>query len=157
MMIRYLLPAFATICVVTPALAEPMQVDPDKIVWQRTNPDGTKFALLEGVRDMAGVPFSYAFFIPAGVWDGAHSHAATARVFIARGTLKLGYGDRIDKKKARAFRSGSYLVVPAGARHFDGADVDTIIIGVATGPWSTDYVETSSKPSAGTLPQAKHN
>lgn len=129
--------------------AAPASFDPDAIAWQRTNPDGTRFALLEGVRDTAGVPFTYAFFIPAGVWDGAHSHAATARVFVARGTLHLGYGDTLDRNRAKAHPAGSYLIVPAGARHFDGSPVDTIIIGTATGPWSTDYVDKAATPSAG--------
>ena len=123
--------------------------DPDGIVWQRVNPDGTKFALLEGTRDTPGVAFSYAFFIPAGVWDAPHSHAATARVFVARGSLRLGYGDALDKGAAKAFPAGSYLVVPAGAHHFDGSPVDTLIIGTATGPWSTDYVARDVVPSAG--------
>jgi quercetin dioxygenase-like cupin family protein len=131
------------------AAPEPQAFDPDRIAWQRTNPDGTRFALLEGVRDRPGVPFSYAFFIPAGGADAAHSHAATARVFVARGTLWLGYGDRLDRRKTRKYPAGSYLVVPAGARHFDGADVDTIIIGTATGPWSTDYVDKAAPASAG--------
>lgn len=130
--------------------AEPAAAwNPDAIVWQRTNPDGTRFALLEGVRDRAGVAFTYAFFIPAGVWDAAHSHAATARVFVARGALRLGYGDRIDRAAATTHAAGSVLLVPAGARHFDGADVDTIIIGTATGPWSTDYVDPAAPASAG--------
>jgi len=30
--------------------------------------------------------------------------------------------------------------VPAAAVHIDGAGVDMILIGTATGPWSTDYV-----------------
>lgn len=154
-MFRNLL-AVTSLAFASTTLAEaetPASVDPDRIEWTRVNPDGTKFALLDGVRDKPGVSFSYAFFIPAGVWDAAHSHAATARVFVARGTLKLGYGDRIDKRKATAFPTGSFLLVPAGARHFDGADVDTIIIGTAIGPWSTDYVETTAKPSAGSLPK----
>jgi hypothetical protein len=50
---------------------------------------------------------------------------------------------------ATAFPAGSFLLVPAGARHFDGADVDTIIIGTAIGRWSTDYVDAIAKPSAG--------
>jgi hypothetical protein len=148
--------AVTSLALASAALGEsetPASVDPDRIVWSRVNPDGTKFALLDGVRDNPGVSFSYAFFIPAGVWDAAHSHAATARVFVARGALKLGYGGRIDKPKASIFPAGSYLLVPAGARHFDGADVDTIIIGTAIGPWSTDYVEATAKPSAGSLPK----
>ena len=130
----------------TIAAAAPADWNPDAIQWQRVNADGTKFALLEGVRDTAGVAFSYAFFIPAGVWDAPHSHAATARVFVARGTLNLGYGDRLDKAAARAFPAGSYLVVPAGAHHFDGSDRDTIIIGTGVGPWSTDYVAPAAAP-----------
>jgi hypothetical protein len=39
------------------------------------------------------------------------------------------------------------------ARHYGGADVDTIIIGTASDPWSTDYVDTAAKPSGGTLPK----
>lgn len=154
---RLILPLLAILAAVAPASAStsPTSFDPDRIVWQRTNPDGTKFALLDGVRDKAGVAFSYAFFIPAGAWDKAHSHAATARVFVARGAMKLGYGDRIDKSAATTFPAGSFLIVPAGARHFDGADVDTIIIGTAVGPWSTDYVDAAAKPSAGTIPHPR--
>ena len=34
------------------------------------------------------------------------------------------------------------------ARHFDGAVIDTIIIGTAVGPWSTNYADAAAKPSA---------
>lgn len=134
-----------------PAVSPPPAAwSPDAIVWQRTNPDGTRFALLEGVRDQPGVAFTYAFFIPAGVWDGAHHHSATARVFVAKGTLRLGYGDRFEHGAATAYPAGSMLIVPAGASHFDGATEDTIIIGTATGPWTTDYADSAAPPSAGT-------
>jgi uncharacterized protein YjlB len=133
-----------------PAAAEPAGWTPETIPWQRTNPDGTRFALLEGGRDTAGVPFTYAFFIPAGVWDGSHRHSATARVVVARGRLRLGYGEGMDKAKARTFPVGSIVIVPAGTAHFDGSDEDTIIIGTAAGPWSTDYVDALAAPSAGT-------
>jgi hypothetical protein len=127
---------------------------PASISWDRVNPDGTKFALLEGVRDQAGVRFSYAFFIPAGVWDQAHWHTADARVFVAQGSLQFGYGDTLDRQQAKAYPVGSYLIVPAGARHFDGANEDTLIFGTATGPWSTVYVNRQATPSAGTVAPA---
>jgi quercetin dioxygenase-like cupin family protein len=136
-----------------PAAAAPVSWTPDAIPWQQSNPDGTRFALLEGVRDQAGVPFTYAFFIPAGVWDGPHSHRATARVVVARGNLRLGYGTQLDTKKAISFPVGSIVIVPAGADHFDGADEDTIIIGTAVGSWSTDYVDAKTKASAGAPPK----
>jgi hypothetical protein len=148
--------AAAVILVIAPGAtpsagaAQPADWNPDAIVWQNTNEDGTRFALLEGVRDKAGVPFTYAFFIPAGVWDAPHSHAATVRVFVARGALSLGYGQALDRSKARSFPVGSILLVPAGAVHFDGAAQDTVIIGTAIGPWSTDYLGKDSQPSAGT-------
>lgn len=122
----------------------------DSIPWQTSGANGTKYALLEGKRDEAGVPFSYAFFIPAGVWDRPHYHSATARVFVAKGTLRIGYGPTMDKGKATAYPAGSYVVVSAGAVHFDGSDEDTLIIGTAIGPWSTTYRDGSSPASAGT-------
>jgi quercetin dioxygenase-like cupin family protein len=132
-----------------PTAPAPLDWSPSAIAWQRVNPDGTRFALLEGVRDTAGVAFSYAFFIPAGVWDGAHHHSADARIFVAQGTLVLGYGDKMDRSKARAYPKGSFLLVPAGAVHFDGSDEDTVIFGTAVGPWATQYVAADAKPSAG--------
>lgn len=123
---------------------------PDAIPWQETAPDGTRYALLEGTRDRAGEPFTYAFHIPAGFWDPAHSHSADARVLVVRGTLWLGYGEALDRAAMVAYPAGSFVLVPAGAWHFDGSDEDTLILGVALGPWSTTYVDPDHRPSAGT-------
>jgi len=120
------------------------------IAWQSVGANGTKYALLEGSRDQPGGTFTYAFFIPAGTWDQPHVHNSTVRVFVASGALSIGYGDELRKGDARSYRAGSVLLVPSGARHFDGAAVDTVIIGVATGPWSTHYLDDSQPPSAGT-------
>ena len=68
---------------------------PDDIPWQDVSADGTRYALLDGDRQSG--PFCYAFFIPAGFWDPAHWHSRNARVFVASGTLWLGYGDRFDR------------------------------------------------------------
>jgi quercetin dioxygenase-like cupin family protein len=123
---------------------------PDAIPWQETGEDGTKYALLEGRREIAGEVFTYAFFIPAGFWDPAHWHTADARVVVLKGTLYLGYGDRHDDRVLQAYGTGSYVLVPANAPHFDGSHEDTIIIGTAIGPWATHYVDTAVEPSAGT-------
>lgn len=109
------------------------------IPWEPANADGTRSALLHGTRD-PGETFVYAFFIPAGVWDQPHSHIADAHIVVAAGELKLGYGQVLDRPAATAHPAGSFLYVPAHATHYDGADTDTIIIGTATGPWSTDYM-----------------
>lgn len=122
----------------------------DQIKWQRIDPAGTRFALLDGVRDKAGVSFTYAFFIPAGLWDEPHSHSADARVFVAKGVLRMGFGNAMNKARAVSYPAGSYVLVPAGSNHFDGADEDTVIYGVAVGPWSTTYVDEKASVSAGT-------
>ncbi|MDQ5975797.1 MAG: hypothetical protein QG661_3006 [Actinomycetota bacterium] len=109
-----------------------------EIPWENIFPDGTKGATLAGRRE-AGVQFTYAFFIPAGVWDAPHSHCADAHVYVMAGELRLAYGEDGDRSAAQRFGVGSYLFVPAGAVHFDGAETDTIILGNAVGPWSTDY------------------
>jgi len=51
--------------------------DAKTIVWQDIEPDGTKYALLEGVRNTPGKAFTYAFFIPAGYWEH-HWHTQDA-------------------------------------------------------------------------------
>lgn len=122
----------------------------DDITWQRIAPNGTRYALLEGSREQAGASFTYAFFIPAGVWDSVHSHSQTARIFVARGALRIGYGAHADQALAKTYHAGDMVLVPAGAQHFDGADVDTIILGVSSAPWSTEYLDGSKPASAGT-------
>ena len=131
-----------------PATARGWSVE--SIPWQTAAANGSKYALLEGSRDTPGGAFTYAFFIPAGVWDSPHWHSTTARVFVAKGRLQIGYGDTEDRSKAAAYEAGGYVVVPGGAHHFDGADTDTVIIGVASGPWSTVYLDASKPASAGT-------
>lgn len=117
----------------------PYAVDPEQIPWERTETDGTRVATLTGTRE-PGVVFTYAFLLPAGFWDPPHSHVASAHVFVLRGELRLAYGHAFEPERAEHFPAGSFLYVPAGAVHFDGAEQETIIAGVAVGPWSTDYV-----------------
>jgi len=114
--------------------------DAKTIPWQRTDSDGTKWAVLEGDKDAVGKAFTYAFFIPAGYWEH-HWHTQDARVAVIQGALKVAQGDKLDKENAIAYPVGSYLFVPANAQHTMGADVDTIIIGTAKGPWKTHHHE----------------
>lgn len=55
------------------------------------------------------------------------------------GELRLGYGRSFAPSAAARYPTGSFLYVPPGVIHFDGADEDTILLGTAIGPWSTDY------------------
>jgi hypothetical protein len=107
------------------------------IQWQQTNPDGSKYAVLEGHRDVAGEPFTYAFLLPSGVWVGPHVHSEDARVTVVSGTLLLGEGATMNPRNARPMRAGTFFLVPKNVPHWEGARVDTLIIGTAHGPWAT--------------------
>ncbi|HLR84742.1 MAG TPA: cupin domain-containing protein [Nocardioidaceae bacterium] len=124
-----------------PIIAHTFATTVDSIEWAQTNPDGTRSATLVGTRE-PGVTFTYAFHIPAGVWDPPHSHTADAHLVVASGELRLGYADRLDRETAGTYPPGSFIYVPGGAVHFDGAEVDTVILGTAVGPWSTEYLRT---------------
>lgn len=112
----------------------------ENIVWDKINPDGTRSATLVGTRQ-PGMTFTYAFFIPSGVWDEPHSHIADAHLVVARGELRLGYGRSLDRDAAICYPAGSFLYVPGDAVHFDGAEEDTVLLGSAVGPWSTEYLD----------------
>jgi len=112
--------------------------DAKSIKWQDIGADGTKSALLEGRRDVPGEAFTYAFFIPAGYHEH-HWHSADARVAVIQGALKVNFGESLDLEHMTAYPVGSFLLVPANVKHTMSADVDTIIIGTAVGPWATHH------------------
>jgi len=108
------------------------------ITWEDIDADGTKYALLEGHRDVPGEAFTYAFFIPAGYHEH-HWHSADARVAVIQGALKVNFGETLDLEHMTTYPVGSFLLVPANMKHTMTADVDTIIIGTAVGPWATHH------------------
>jgi oxalate decarboxylase/phosphoglucose isomerase-like protein (cupin superfamily) len=116
----------------------------DKIKWDTEFPDGTKLAILEGPRDVPGKPFSYAFFMPDGIWVQPHWHCADARVFVVKGTLLIGFQADFDKKKVIELNAGDYFLAPFRYPHYEGSRGETLIIGTGVGPWCT--VEISQKP-----------
>ncbi len=124
-------------------VTRPLQFSPDDIPWEVVHEDGTKSATLIGTRE-PGVVFSYAFFLPAGVFDAPHTHVASAHLHVVSGALRLGYGTMFDAEKTTRYTAGSFVFVPAGAAHFDGADEDTVLIGTAMGPWDTQYLTPTS-------------
>lgn len=116
---------------------KPQAWDVKTIQWQ-VNSDGTKDALLEGRRDVAGEAFTYAFFIPAGYHEH-HWHSSDARVVVVQGALKVSFGETLDLEHLKSYPVGTYLLVPANVKHTMAADEDTVIIGTAVGPWSTHH------------------
>ena len=143
---RFVLLAISLITLAPAVQAQqPQAWTPATIHWQEVNADGTKYAVLQGRRDVAGEAFTYAFFIPANYWEH-HWHSADARVAVVQGELKVAYGPAIDKAHAKGFGVGSFILVPKNVQHTMGATVDTIIIGTASGPWATHRHDTPKHP-----------
>lgn len=118
----------------------PQAWDARTIEWQQTDPDGSKWAILEGHSDVPGEAFTYAALIPAGHCEH-HWHSSDARVAVIQGTLKVSFGETLDLEHLKSYPVGTFLYVPANAKHTMAADVDTIIIGTAVGPWQTHHGE----------------
>ncbi|MCX6612453.1 MAG: cupin domain-containing protein [Acidobacteria bacterium] len=113
----------------------------DQIEWQRIDKDGTKYAVLDGNRDEAGKPFTYAFWMPGGVWVKPHTHTQQAHVVVVKGSIKLGYGAKLDKSKTMELKAGQFFIVRAGEAHFEVSDGECLIIGTALGGWKTKELE----------------
>ena len=114
---------------------------PANIPWQRTEADGSRYAVLEGSRDQPGEPFTYAFLLPDGQWVKAHTHTQAARVVVVKGVLLLGEGSTMDQRKVREVKAGEVFFVPANMPHYEGARGETLIIGTGTGLWKTKELE----------------
>lgn len=110
---------------------------PSTIRWQQLNPDGTKYALLQGSREAAGKQFTYAMLFPPGFVGRAHRHSEDLRIAVVRGELFLGMGSKVSRRKMKRFPEGSYLLIPAGAPHYEATKKTTVVISTAIGPWVT--------------------
>ncbi len=111
------------------------------IKWQRHDPDGTRYAVLDGDRDRPGQPFTYAFYMPGGVWVKPHTHTQQAHVTVVKGSIRIGWGKVFDKTKTHLLHAGDTFIVRAGEAHFEGSDGECVIIGVALGGWKTTELE----------------
>lgn len=109
----------------------------DAIHWQSDDLPGAKYAVLDGDRDRPGTLFTYAFWLPGGVWAPVHMHSQAAHVAVMRGTLRLGFGRVADRTRTTLVEAGAFFIVRAGEPHFEGSDEPCLIIGTALGGWRT--------------------
>lgn len=112
----------------------------DTIAWQPDDPPGAKYAVLDGDRTKPGTLFTYAFWLPGGVWAPAHFHSQDAHVAVMAGSLRLGYGRAVDPSRAVAIPAGQFFIARANEPHFEGSDGPCLIIGTAMGGWTTTPV-----------------
>jgi quercetin dioxygenase-like cupin family protein len=79
--------------------------------------------------------------MPGGVWVKPHTHTQQAHVVVVKGSIKLGYGTKMDPSKTMELKAGQFFIVRAGEAHFEGSDGECLIIGTALGGWKTKELE----------------
>jgi len=69
-----------------------------------------------------------------------HWHTTDIHITVIEGTLVFGVGDSYDETKAQKLGPGSYVLVPAGIRHYETFPGDTVYQLQGNGPLRTFYV-----------------
>ena len=116
---------------------------PDEVRWS-TPPyynDGRQRAQLFGDSSQGGAWIDRVK-IPGGARALAHTHAQDELVTVIEGTWYLGEGVKFDAAKLRGYRTGSFIVIPAGLPHFVAAEKGAVVVQVSgTGKFQTEYLE----------------
>jgi quercetin dioxygenase-like cupin family protein len=72
--------------------------------------------------------------------SGPHYHFGTEHVTVLKGTIVVGFGDRLDYSKVKDYGPGSFIVIPAGTPHFEWFRGDVEAHVEAIGPMRTVWI-----------------
>lgn len=103
---------------------------------------------LAGARDQAGL-FAQRLVLPPDYCSPVHTHDGELHGLILRGTLRLGIADSIGALEVRDYPAGSFVAVPAGRRHVEGARVKTEIYVTGVGPLGMTVVDSAGPNRCG--------
>ncbi|HVL71144.1 MAG TPA: cupin domain-containing protein [Beijerinckiaceae bacterium] len=123
-------------------------VSPEDIEWRSgppSLPQGSRMAVLYGDPGKEGL-FAMRLRLPDGYHIPPHNHPRPEVVTIVSGTFKLGMGEKADRDKTHALRSGSFFAVEPGHSHFAYTEGETVIQLNSFGPWSVTYVRDEDDP-----------
>ena len=80
--------------------------------------------------------------MPAGARVPAHTHPQDELVTVIEGTWYLGEGAKFDSTKLKGYPAGSFIVIPAGVRHFVAAKDGIVVVQLGgAGKFQTEYLE----------------
>ena len=64
----------------------------------------------------------------------------------AKGTVRSGFGDKLDRARGEMLAAGSSFSLPAEEAHYLWNDDEAVVLLVATGPWGISYVNPKDDP-----------
>ncbi len=135
--------------------AEPMadpagfvQTLPDQVQWASSAaiPPGGQTAVVYGDPRKAA-PYITRVKQPDGYRIPPHTHPEERVYTVISGTFYIGFGDRFDPAKLKAFPAGSVIVVPANASHFHWMRSGEAVVQVSgVGPSGIEYIDPADDP-----------
>lgn len=100
-------------------------------------PAGVELAVLEGDPKREGM-FTLRLKAPPGFLLPPHTHPVHERVTVISGSISVGFGETLQRDKARLFSAGSFYVNPPGLAHFVFSDAGAVVQITGMGPWRVD-------------------
>jgi quercetin dioxygenase-like cupin family protein len=96
-------------------------------------PKGAEVAALFGDPSKEG-QYASRLKLPSGTAIPPHSHPNDENVTVLSGTLHIGFGNKVDRKKATTVTAGGFIRVPKGTPHFAWVTGTTILQSNNIGP-----------------------
>lgn len=131
------------------SVKEHVMIAPQQLDWKEgpaSLPPGAKVAVIEGDPKVRDALFTIRLKLPANYRIAPHHHLADEHVTVLSGRFDMGTGDRYDPSKLHALPAGSFMVMPAGSRHFALTRAETEIQVHAVGPWALIYANPADDP-----------
>ena len=125
-----------------------VQTVPEHIKWgpSATIPPGGQVAVVYGDPRKAA-PFITRVKLPADYKIQPHTHPEERVYTVISGTFYIGFGDKFDPAKLKAFPAGSVFVVPANASHFHWMRSGEAVAQISgIGPSGIEYVDHADDP-----------
>jgi len=116
---------------------KPVIFTPSTVKWEAGTGEfkGLTVAWMSGDPTKAG-PWTVRLKAPAGAKFPVHYHNDTEMVTVISGTFAAAIGDKFDASKLMALPAGSYVVIPAGMKHYAMAKTDCIVQLSGTKPFA---------------------
>ena len=107
---------------------------------------GVKIAIIEGDLKAAG-PVTFRIKVPPDTKIPVHTHPLVEHVTVLSGMFYFAIGDKYDVAKAKAYSTGSALVIPTGVPMFAFTkDKESMIQVHSIGPWGIHYLNPDEAP-----------
>jgi quercetin dioxygenase-like cupin family protein len=121
---------------------------PDRLDWQPgppSLPKGVQVAMLQGDPFQPG-PFVIRLKMPAGYVIPPHRHSKAENVTVISGTLFLGMGDTVDRRKAQKLPAGGFHSIDAEVHHYAFAPGGAVVQLHGEGPFDITYLNPADNP-----------